>query len=127
MPQVVYADDCAYICHDMASLQLAFDTSWLVAKVCGLKVMIKDKKKTAYMATYWEGSVEKDVTGYELRLPDGRIVPQILKRPKGPQETADVKDTHSYKHLGTELAPGWTGGMVEAREKVVRKPGALRE
>lgn len=26
VPQGVYADDAAYVCHDMAALQLAFDT-----------------------------------------------------------------------------------------------------
>ena len=28
---------------------------------------------------------------------------------------------HSYKQLGTELTPGWRGGMEEARSKVVTR------
>ena len=121
VPQGVYADDAAYVCHDMAALQLAFDTSWMMAKVCGLPIKIKGKSKTAYFATYWEGGIEKDVAGYELRLADGRLVPQILKRPKHPLPPGAKGDVHSYKHLGTELAPGWNGGMEEARSKVVTR------
>ena len=120
-PQAVYADDCAYACHDLASLQLAFDTCWLVTRACGLKVMIKGKKKTAFMATYWDGAVEKDVTGWTVRLPDGRVVPQVLKRPSAPLPKGQKGDVHSYKHLGTELTAGWKDGMDEAREKVVMR------
>ena len=117
VPQGIYADDAAYVCHDMAALQLAFDTCWMMAKVCGLQIKIKGKSKTAYFATYWEGGKERDVTGYELWLPDDRLVPQITKRPKGPQPPGDLQ----YKHLGTELNPGWCGGMEEARSKVVTR------
>lgn len=119
-PQVVFADDCAYCCHDMASLQLAFDTCWMMAKVCGLPIKIKAKSKSAYFATYWAGTEEKDVSGYELRLPDGRVIPQIVKRPKAPLAGAKA-DVYMYKHLGTELAPGWRDGMSEARAKVVTR------
>ena len=121
IPQSVYADDAAYVCHDMASLQLAFDTSFMMAKVCGLPIKIKGKSKTAYFATCWEDGVEKDMTDYELRLPDNRLVPQIVKRPKRPLQPGARGDVHSYKHLGTELAPGWSGGMEEARSKVVTR------
>ena len=120
-PQGVYADDAAYVCQDMASLQLAFDTCWLMAKVCGLSIKIKGKSKTAYFATYWEGGIEKDIEGCEMWLPDDRWVPQILKRPKQPPPPGAGGDVHSYKQLGTELAPGWCGSMEEARSKVVTR------
>ena len=110
VPQGIYADDAAYVCHDMAALQLAFDTCWMMAKVCGLQIKIKGKSKTAYFATYWEGGKERDVTGYELRLPDDRLVPQITKRPKGPQPPSTPTST---RHRAQPGLVRWHGGSAQ--------------
>ena len=76
----------------------------------GLSIQVKGKKKTCWAGTYWEGKVEKDITGWKMELPDGTIIPQL---------TGD----ESYKYLGTEMRAGWADGMgqVLSREKVVRK------
>ena len=46
----------------------------------GLELQVKDKKKTAWSGVYWEGAQEKDVTGYEVRLPCGMVVPAAAGR-----------------------------------------------
>ena len=69
------ADDGCFLCDD---LQLAIDTAWIICKVMGLELQVKDKKKTAWSGVYWEGAQEKDVTNYEVRLPCGMVVPQLL-------------------------------------------------
>ena len=81
----------------------------MMAKVCGLQIKIKGKSKTAYFATYWEGGKERDVTGYELRLPDDRLVPQIMKRPKGPQPPGSGDGVHSYKQVPFSSITSMTG------------------
>ena len=50
------------------------------------------------------------MTGWELKLPDGRIVPQLVG-----------DDTYTY--LGTEMTTGWNQGKAQdaLRQKVVRK------
>ena len=80
-PQVAYADDCAFACHDMASIQLAFDTCWLVAKGAGCPSRSRARANRPTSPRTGKGEAEeKDVTGYryKLRLSDGRIVLQIL-------------------------------------------------
>ena len=72
-----YCDDGAFAAKDLATLQLVMDTCWMVTRAAGLKIMIKGVKKTAWQATYWEGEVEKEVEGWTIALPDGRIVPQV--------------------------------------------------
>ncbi len=74
------ADDGCFLCDDLASLQLAIDTAWIICKVMGLELQVKDKKKTAWSGVYWEGAQEKDVTGYEVRLPCGMVVPAAAGR-----------------------------------------------
>ena len=46
---------------------------------------------------YWENNEERDVEGYEMRMPDGMLIPQL-------------KGDESDKYLGTELRTGWANG-----------------
>ena len=105
IPQMWYVDDGAFMCESLADLQLVMDTCYMVARVVGMQIQIKKDKKTAWQASYWEGNVEREVEGWELRLPDGRVVPQ-------------VKDT--YKYLGSEERATWAAGQKPVREKVVK-------
>ena len=43
--QCWFCDDDAFITDSPHMLQLAYETSWLLGKVCGLKLMIKENKK----------------------------------------------------------------------------------
>ena len=92
------------------TMQLAFECAWLVTQIMGISLQVKLKKKTCWAGTYWENRVEKDITGWEMKLPDETLIPQLI-------------GTESYKYLGTELRAGWADGLgqVVAREKVVRK------
>ena len=54
MKQLIYADDALYMAESIADLQLMFDTCWMMMTMMGLQIMIKGKKKTAFMATYWK-------------------------------------------------------------------------
>ena len=116
VPQLSYADDAALICNAdtvggaVATLQLAFETTWMVSQLLGLTISIKAKRKTAWSATYWEDGKEVDVTGWEMKFPDGNTIPQL---------TGDEE----YKYLGAELTSGWKEGRVydTLRRKAVRK------
>ena len=55
------------------------DTCWMVTRAAGLKMTIKDDKKTAWQASYWENGVEKEIMDWEFRLPDGRLIPRVAK------------------------------------------------
>ena len=77
VPQMWYCDDGAFEATNLATLQLVMDTCWMVTRAAGLKIMIKGVKKTAWQATYWKGHTEKEVNGWVIRLPDGRVVPQV--------------------------------------------------
>ena len=90
VPQLVYADDGLFLSNDIATMQLALECAWLVTKICGNSLQVKQKKKSAWSATYWENDEERDVEGYEMRMPDGMTIPQL-------------KGDESYKYLGTEL------------------------
>ena len=65
----------------------------MVSQLLGLTISIKAKRKTAWSATYWEDGKEVDVTGWEMKFPDGKTIPQL---------TGDEE----YKYLGTELTSG---------------------
>ena len=58
-----------------------FDTCWIMMTMLGLQVMIKGKKKTAFMATYWKDGkqIDVDMGALEMRLPDGRVVPHMRR------------------------------------------------
>ena len=108
---LLFADDGMLLADDVQTLQRAFEAVWMVTKVAGLRMQVKDKKKTAWAATYWGADgVEKDVEGWEMRMPDGMVLPQL-------------KGSETYKYLGSEMAAGWGGGEAQkvVRAKVVRK------
>ena len=109
-PLLFYADDSCIVTSDLATLQLAMDCMSVLTKILGLNLTIKGKKKTAWSGVYWEDGVEKDVTGWELELPDGRVVPQLTRE-------------EEYTYLGTELRTGWNRGRagLSLRQKAVRK------
>ena len=44
-----------------------------------------------------------------------------MSRPKEKGQQGSGAEVHTYKHLGTELTPGWKGGMADARAKVVMR------
>ena len=108
MPQLVYADDGLFLSNDIATMQLALECAWLVTKICGNSLQVKQKKKSAWSATYWENDEERDVEGYEMRMPDGMTIPQL-------------RGDESYKYLGTELRTGWANGegQTEMRKRCV--------
>ena len=56
----------------------------------------------------WENDEERDVEGYEMRMPDGMPIPQL---------TGD----EAYKYLGMALRTGWANGegQTEMRERCV--------
>ena len=106
VPQLYYADDGAYVASSAASLQLMFDTSWLVARTLGLTIGIKaNGKKTAWSGTYWEGGQQHEVTGLTMRLPDKREIPQVTE----------------YQYLGGGETSGWAGRHDKTIETVQRK------
>ena len=106
IPQIWFCDDAVFMAEDLAGVQLALDTGWMVARIAGLDMQVKsDGSKTAWQGSYWEGGVERQVTGWRLRLPDGKEVPQVA----------------SYKHLGSPETATWSGGQDGARKKVVEK------
>ena len=73
----MYADDGLFLSNDIATMQLALECAWLVTKICGNSLQVKQKKKSAWSATYWEDDEERDVEGYEMRMPDGMTIPQL--------------------------------------------------
>ena len=105
-----YADDGCICTDDLPSLQLAFECVWLTTKMLGLLWQVKHKKKTAWSATWWKDGKEIDVTGYEMRMPDTSLIPQLV-------------GDETYKYLGTEMSTGWNNGKAHkyARAKVVRR------
>ena len=57
---------------------MAFDTCWIICKINGLDIRIKDKKKTAFMATHWIGNKQVDMRGVDMWLgPERTPIPQI--------------------------------------------------
>ena len=113
-----FADDAILLTDSVHTLQLAFECTWLVSRIMGLTMGVNGKKKTCWAATYWENGIEKDVSGWEITLPDGTVVPQLVSKT---EEGETVNET--YKYLGTEMRAGWADGHGhdETRAKVVRK------
>lgn len=73
-----FADDGLILADDVQTLRRAFEAMWIVARVAGLRLQVKGKKKTAWSATYWESDgTERDVTGWEMVMPDGSTIPQL--------------------------------------------------
>ena len=139
LPNLWYADDSSLLSDSVAGLQLAFDCCWCIAKIAGLRVMVKGKKKTAFMATYWQNGVQRDVdigADCAVKLPDGTMIPQIFAGDTPPkratwtvasaskqqdtatQPTQAAPEVRTYRYLGTEIAPLWQHGREATREEV---------
>ena len=111
VPQCWYCDDSAWMCEDLAGVQMALDAMWVVARVSGLQVTVKEKdfetrkgSKTAWMGVYYdEAGRECEVTGARVEMVSGRMVPQVRE----------------YKYLGTPLQIGYEGRHDAMRAKVV--------
>jgi hypothetical protein len=144
--QMYFADDGAYLADTPGALQQMYDVAWVMAKVCGLRLIVKGKKKTAYVATYWEGGQQHDVTDWQLRFPDGQVIPQIMcntEQAAAPTYTASTArrareakaaaalsgeaatvtkvgsdDVHTYRYLGAEMTARWQGGMNVTRQEI---------
>ena len=104
-PQLWYCDDGAFMTNDLHMMQLVLDTCWMVTRAAGLNVQIKADKKTAWQASYWKGGVEVEVTDWEMRLPDGRVVPRVAKE---------------YTYLGSAEPATWEQAQEGVRKKVIR-------
>ena len=117
--QLWYADDACLLASSPHELKKMLACCWTMARLSGLTVMVKGKKKTAWSGVYWARDgrgqrVEKDIEcgeGWKMCLPDGTEVPQVRMG----------EEVDYYKHLGSELAPGWTGGQDRVRAKVVAR------
>eukprot|EP00965_Chrysotila_dentata_P048324 1602491-Pleurochrysis_carterae.AAC.1 len=59
---------------------------------------------------YNEEGKESDITGWEVILPDGGIIPQL-------------KGAETYKYLGTQLRPGRARGnsIKDMRKQIAQK------
>eukprot|EP00965_Chrysotila_dentata_P253643 6211350-Pleurochrysis_carterae.AAC.1 len=77
-PFLIYADDGIILTDSINILQLAMEVIWVMTKILGLNMQIKGKKKTAWSGVYYnEEGRESDITGWEVVLPDGEIIPQL--------------------------------------------------
>ena len=115
-----YADDACMHATCPHELRKMMECCWIIAQMSGLKMNVKGKKKTAWAGTYWTDDkhgrkIEKDIDcgEWKMRLPDDTEVPQI-------KMGAD-EDVNYYKHLGSEMGPGFTGGQDRVRAKVVAR------
>ena len=103
--QLWFCDDGAFMTKDLHTLQLVFDTCWMVTRASGMQIQIKKDKKTAWQASYWANGVEHEVTDWEMRLPDGRSVPRVEK---------------AYTYLGSAEPAVWEDAQEGVRKQVVR-------
>lgn len=92
----------------------------MIANMSGLQINVKGKKKTAWSGTYWTvdkrgKEVERDIDcgEWKMMLPDETEVPQI--------KMGTEEDVNYYKHLGSEMGPGFTGGQDRVRAKVIAR------
>jgi len=130
VPVLSFADDQTFTSSDHNSLQLAYDTSYIIAKICGLSIKIKTGKQgqnlgTAYMATRHVNGKSHDIPG-KIILPNGQRIPQILAgtpsdAPKKAKYNRKRNHTHNdttphnhhtitrrYKYLGEVFTPSAT-------------------
>ena len=115
-----YADDACLSASSPHELRKMMECCWMIAQMSGLQINIKGKKKTAWAGTYWTVdkrgmTVEKDIDcgDWKLRMPNGDKVPQI--------KMGKDEDVNYYKHLGSEMGPGFTGGQDRVRAKVIAR------
>ena len=113
--QLYYADDVLLQAPSMHELRKMIECCWIVAKISGLRMTIKQKRKTAWAGTYWTRDsrghwIERDINcgAFKMVLPDGTPIPQ-------------VRMDETYKYLGSELTPGYTGSQDRIRAKVVTR------
>eukprot|EP00965_Chrysotila_dentata_P187562 6172222-Pleurochrysis_carterae.AAC.2 len=110
-PFLIYADDGIILTDSIHILQLAMEVIWVMTKILELNMQIKGKKKTAWSGVYYsEDGRESDLTGWEVVLPDGGIIPQL-------------KGVETYKYLGTQLRPGRAKGssIKDMRKQIAGK------
>ena len=101
-PQVWFADDGSLITSSWAWLQAGFDVAWMVARITGSDIGIKeDGSKTAWQVV--NGCEWQEREYRQIVMPDGRVVPRVSQ----------------YKHLGTVLTS--KGGVEAQRDKVYGK------
>ena len=114
--QLIYADDALYMAESIADLQLMFDTCWIMMTMMGLQVMIKGKKKTAFMATYWKDGkqIDVDMGALEMRLPDGRVVPQIHMEADATRDAQHVQRRQAHGRHGQRAPMRGRQGTADA-------------
>eukprot|EP00965_Chrysotila_dentata_P225342 6194694-Pleurochrysis_carterae.AAC.2 len=107
-PFLIYADDGIILTDSIHTLQLATEVMWVMTKILGLHMQVKAKKKTAWSGIYYdEEGKESDITGWEVVMPDGDKIPQLM-------------GTETYKYLGTYLRTGRArGNSIKDTRKVV--------
>eukprot|EP00965_Chrysotila_dentata_P044320 1473553-Pleurochrysis_carterae.AAC.1 len=107
-PFLIYADDGIILTDSIHTLQLAMEVLWVMTKILGLRMLVKAKKKTAWSGIYYdEEGKESDITGWEVILPDGEKIPQLV-------------GTETYKYLGTYLRTGRArGNSIKDMRKIV--------
>ena len=78
--------------------------------------MIKGKKKTAFMATYWKDGkqVDVDMGALEMRLPDGRVVPQIHMGADATRDTQPVQRRQAHGKRGQRAPMRGRQGTADA-------------
>eukprot|EP00965_Chrysotila_dentata_P002472 80075-Pleurochrysis_carterae.AAC.1 len=84
------------------------EVMWVMTKILGLRMQVKEKKKTAWSGIYYnEEGKESDITGWEVILPDGEKNPQLM-------------GTETYKYPGTHLRTGRArGSSIRDMRKIV--------
>ena len=115
-----FADDACLLASSPHELRKMMECCWMIANMSGLQINVKGKKKTAWSGTYWTvdkrgKEVERDIDcgEWKMMLPDETEVPQI--------KMGTEEDVNYYKHLGSEMGPGFTGGQDRVRAKVIAR------
>jgi len=82
--QMYYADDVLLQASSLHELRKMFECCWILARISGLHIAIKQKRKTAWAGTYWTRDkrgrwIEKDIDcgAFQMQLPDGTTLPQV--------------------------------------------------
>eukprot|EP00965_Chrysotila_dentata_P121572 4019160-Pleurochrysis_carterae.AAC.1 len=84
------------------------EVMWVMTKILGLHMQAKGKKKTAWSGIYYnEEGRESDITGWDVVLPDGEKIQQLM-------------GAETHKYLGTHLRPGRArGGSIRDMRTIV--------
>ena len=92
------------------------------------------------MATTWSEGKQEDIEGWEMRLPDGQIIPQIKitqlcktargvktnNKAHGPKRMCtqcnkEREITIAYRYLGAEILTGWRNRQELSRDDVRKR------